>query len=64
MPRFNAKLGTQAIGERPQSIEGYSNAEWVLLDYGDCVVNVFAEKARAYYDLDRLWRDGKNLDWK
>jgi ribosome-associated protein len=48
-------------GERPLSVEGYANAEWILLDYGDLVVNVFSEKARAYYDLERLWRDAKPL---
>lgn len=48
-------------GEYPLSIEGYSNAEWVLVDYGDLVVNVFTEKARTYYDLERLWRDAKPL---
>jgi len=48
-------------GERPQSVEGYDNAEWVLLDYGDFVVNVFSEKAREYYDLERLWRDAAEL---
>jgi ribosome-associated protein len=44
-------------GERPRSVEGYSNAEWILMDYTDYVVNIFTEKARAYYDLERLWRD-------
>jgi ribosome-associated protein len=48
-------------GELPISVEGYANAEWILLDYGDFVVNVFSEKARAYYDLERLWRDAKPL---
>ena len=48
-------------GERPSSVEGYGNAEWVLMDYGDLVVHVFSDQARAYYDLDRLWRDGKEL---
>jgi ribosome-associated protein len=46
-------------GELPNSLEGYSNAEWVLADYGDYVVHVFSEKARTYYDLERLWRDAK-----
>ena len=50
-------------GERPLSVEGYHNAEWILLDYGDLVVNIFSEKSRAYYDLERLWRDGKTLTW-
>ncbi len=44
-------------GRYPLSIEGYDNAEWILLDYGDFLVHVFTEKARAYYDLERLWRD-------
>ena len=49
---------------RPTHIEGYRNAEWVLMDYLDFVVHVFSKKARAYYDLERLWRDGKRLEVK
>jgi ribosome-associated protein len=49
-------------GERALSIEGYDNAEWVLMDFGDYLVHIFSEKARAYYDLERLWRDAKPLD--
>jgi ribosome-associated protein len=52
----------RAHGLRPTHIEGYRNAEWVLMDYIDLVVHVFSRKARAYYDLERLWRDGKRLD--
>lgn len=48
-------------GERPKSVEGYKNAEWVLLDYGDYVVNVFSQHARTYYDLDRLWQDAAEV---
>ncbi|MEJ7617207.1 MAG: ribosome silencing factor [Pyrinomonadaceae bacterium] len=44
-------------GTRPQRIEGYNGAEWVLLDYGDFVVHIFESKARQFYDLERLWRD-------
>jgi ribosome-associated protein len=47
------------LGEHPSSVEGYRNAEWVLMDYGDYLIHIFTEKARAYYDLERLWRDGK-----
>jgi ribosome-associated protein len=50
-------------GERPLSVEGYANAEWILMDYGDFVVNIFSEKARTYYDLERLWRDAKQIKW-
>lgn len=51
-------------GYRTNHIEGYRNAEWVLLDYMDLVVHVFSKNARAYYDLERLWRDAKRLDAK
>lgn len=49
-------------GRRPEHVEGYRNAEWILLDYGDLVVHIFSQTARAYYDLERLWRDGRRLD--
>ena len=52
----------KSIGLRPTHIEGYRHAEWVLMDYIDLVVHVFSKGARAYYDLERLWRDGKKLD--
>lgn len=48
-------------GERPKSVEGYKNAEWILMDYGDYVINVFSAAARAYYDLDRLWQDASEV---
>lgn len=48
-------------GETPVSWEGYSNAEWVLMDYGDLIVHIFSEKSRTYYDLERLWRHAKNV---
>jgi len=51
-----------ASGHRPAHIEGYNNAEWILLDYLDLVIHVFSKQARAYYDLERLWRDAKTLD--
>lgn len=51
----------QAAGEYPVSVEGYTHAEWVLADYGDCIIHIFSEKARAYYDLDRLWRHAKEI---
>ncbi len=52
----------RADGFRPSHIEGYSNAEWILMDYTDMVIHIFSKKARAYYDLERLWRDGKHMD--
>jgi ribosome-associated protein len=44
-------------GTRAARVEGYNTAEWVLVDYGDFVVHVFEDKARQFYDLERLWRD-------
>jgi ribosome-associated protein len=49
------------IGERPVSVEGYQNAEWILMDYGDFLVHIFSEKAREYYALERLWRHAKDV---
>ena len=46
---------------KPIRVEGYSQAEWVLLDYGDFVVHVFNEKSRGFYDLERLWRDANRV---
>ncbi len=49
------------IGVPPLHVEGYESAEWVLLDYLDFVVHIFSERARAYYDLERLWRSAQRL---
>ena len=49
-------------GELPISLEGYENAEWILLDYGDFIVHIFLQKTRTYYDLERLWRHAKTVD--
>jgi len=48
-------------GERPLSMEGVNNAEWVLADYGDFIVHIFSPQSRQYYDLERLWRHGKDV---
>ncbi len=49
-------------GELPISLEGYDQAEWILADYGDFLVHVLSEKARAYYDLERLWRNATPVE--
>ena len=56
------ELKLRAHGLRPSHIEGYANAEWILMDYSDLVVHIFSKNARIFYDLERLWRDGKKLD--
>ena len=57
----NLRMKQQA-GELPISVEGYSQAEWVLADYGDLLVHIFSPKARDYYDLERLWRSAKAVE--
>lgn len=52
----------ERTGLRVTHVEGYKQAEWVLLDYVDFVVHVFSEKARKYYDLERLWKSAKRLE--
>ncbi len=49
-------------GTRPLHVEGYDVAEWILIDFGNLVVHVFSEHARTFYDLERLWRDGIQID--
>lgn len=46
---------------RPLHVEGRTNAEWVLMDYGTFIVHVFNEKSRQFYDLERLWRDAEKV---
>src|SRR6266550_5103924 len=49
-------------GTAAARVEGYKTAEWILLDYGDFVVHVFDEKARKFYDLERLWRESQRVE--
>jgi ribosome-associated protein len=57
-------LQLKAHGELPLSVEGYSQAEWVLIDYADFLVHIFSPKAREYYSLERLWRNAKLIDFE
>jgi ribosome-associated protein len=52
----------EQVGMRVTHREGYKQAEWVLLDYVDFVVHVFSEKARQFYDLERLWKSAKRIE--
>ena len=58
---INEQLKKQ-LQTRPIRIEGYSSAEWVLLDYGDFVFHIFNGEAREFYDLARLWRDARKVE--
>ncbi len=58
---INEKL-KEKLKARPLRIEGYTSGEWVLLDYGDFIIHIFEQKARDFYDLERLWRDAKKVE--
>src|SRR6266566_9181730 len=56
------ELRLKRAGLYPNNIEGYRQADWVLLDYVDFVVHIFSETARRYYDLERLWKSATKLE--
>ena len=58
---INEQLKKQ-LASKPVRIEGYNAAEWILMDYGDFIIHIFEQKAREFYDLERLWRDAKKVD--
>ena len=49
-------------GYEAKQIEGNRSSSWILMDYGDVIIHVFDEENRLFYDLERIWRDGKVLD--
>lgn len=53
-------LGKEGI--LPKAIEGNKNATWMLLDYNDIVVHIFLKEDRVFYDLERIWRDGTEVE--
>ena len=54
------KLGQ--AGYTPRQVEGYQTANWILMDYQDIIIHIFDEENRLFYDLERIWRDGKIVD--
>jgi ribosome-associated protein len=56
------ELRLKTAGVYPAHLEGYKQGEWILVDYTDFVVHVFSEKARKFYDLERLWKTAKRLE--
>ena len=46
----------------PKQVEGGKNSPWILMDYGDIIVHLFTEEGRNFYDLERIWRDGEEVD--
>jgi ribosome-associated protein len=58
----DVELRLKKVGLHPLHVEGYKQAEWVLLDYFDFVVHVFSDQARRFYDLERLWKSAKRIE--
>lgn len=50
------------VGYEPKQIEGYRTGSWILMDYGDIIVHVFSKEDRLFYDLERIWRDGREME--
>lgn len=48
-------------GYVPRQIEGIRNKSWILMDYGDIVIHIFSREDRVFYDLERIWKDGRSL---
>ncbi len=51
----------KATGYNPHRVEGYNNAEWVLMDYFDVVIHIFLKDKRDHYHIEQLWADGERL---
>ncbi|NCB91485.1 MAG: ribosome silencing factor [Clostridia bacterium] len=49
-------------GYTAKHVEGYSTANWILMDYGDIIIHIFDEENRLFYDLERIWRDGQAIE--
>ncbi len=49
-------------GLKTRQIEGNKNSTWILMDYGDIILHIFSKEDRLFYDLERIWRDGKIID--
>ena len=48
-------------GYEAKQVEGYQTANWILMDYNDIIVHIFSDESRTFYDLERIWRDGKEV---
>lgn len=57
----NVEEKMSKAGYEPKRIEGIRNSNWILMDYGDIIVHVFLKEDRLFYDLERIWKDGKEI---
>lgn len=51
-------------GKKAKQVEGNQQSTWILMDYEDIIVHLFSKEDRLFYDLERIWRDGKEIDIK
>ena len=51
----------EKLGVSPTHVEGYAQAEWILIDYLSFVAHIFSQRARQFYDLERLWKNAKRV---
>lgn len=58
----NVEEVLEKSGHIKKRIEGYQNANWILMDYGDLVIHIFDTENRLFYDLERIWRDGESIE--
>lgn len=58
----NVEEEMQKAGYYVKQREGYGSGSWVLMDFGDIIVHIFDKENRLFYDLERIWRDGKMID--
>lgn len=49
-------------GYQLHQVEGYNSANWILMDYSDVIVHIFSKEDRLFYDLERIWRDGVQIE--
>ena len=52
----------EKAGYECKQTEGYRTANWILLDFGDIVIHIFNHEDRLFYDLERIWSDGKIVE--
>ena len=57
----NTQEALHKAGYESKQIEGYQSGDWILMDYGDIIIHVFSQENRLFYNLERIWRDGKNI---
>lgn len=57
----NVREALGRAGFEPRQVEGYGSASWILMDYNDIIIHIFSEESRMFYDLERIWRDGKDI---